>query len=183
MAWCEERLLQRHTADPARKTDEAEETLPLVARQMVQILEAENIPQTEQEDKHAAILTMISYFDEIELDAGVQFINQGQPADHLYFLAEGQSTAGLKMPDGSFVRLETMGSGRIIGEIGFFLGGERTADVVTNEPSTLFCLERSDLALMQQEDPRAASLLHRLVANILSERATRLTSSIMALER
>ncbi len=82
------------------------------------------------------------------------------------------------------MRLETVaGPGRVIGEIGFFLGGERTADVVTEEPSVLFCLSRDGLAQMQDEAPLAAAVLHRLVANILAQRVTRLTSSVRALER
>ena len=93
-------------------------------------------------------------------------------------------TARLARPDGRFIRLETTrGAGHVIGEIGFFLGGERTADVLAEEPALLFRLTRDRLVRMQEDDPQAASLLHRLVAIIMAERVTRMTKTVRALER
>jgi sulfate permease, SulP family len=189
MAWCENRLITRLAAKKqdvelaGSDREKSNDLLPPVVLQMARILESGNTPPITQEEQHAAIRRMLSYFEQLDIEAGTQFISQGQPAATLYFLAEGQTTARLNMPDGSFLRLETMGSGRIIGDVGFFLGDMRTADVIVDKPSSLFSLTRSDLARMKEEDPEAASLLYRLAANILAERVARLTKSINALER
>ncbi len=189
LAWCEGRLLARAAAmvSPAtNQTLEREESAApavLLAQQVATILKTgQDLQGTERQEK--AIKKMISYFEEFNLDAGALFINQGRPADSLYFLVSGQITARLAMPDGRSIRLETLGEGgRIVGEIAFFLGGTRTADVVTEEPSTLFRLTRDDLQRMELDDPQAASLLRRLTAKILSERVTHLTNSLAALDR
>lgn len=190
VAWCERGLLARWSSvekrgSPAeeRHDDEDGAALPLVAQQMIRNLEAEQSPFLCGAKQKEAVAKMLGYFQRLDLQAGTQFISQGRPADILYFLAAGQTTARLLMPDGSSVRLETMSSGRIIGEVGFFLGGERTADVIADKASTLFYLTADSLARMENEDPEAAALLYRLAANVLAERVTRLTSSIKALER
>ena len=53
---------------------------------------------------------------------------------------------------------------------------------MTDEPSTLFQLSREDLACMEENDPQAASMLRRLVANLLAERVIHLTHTVRALE-
>lgn len=176
VAWCEQRLLARVIGDEELVEESTEEMLPLFARHLASIL------GTHSEEQDASILTMLGYFDRLDLDAGSIFIAQGEPAHSLYFLAAGVVTARLGQPDGETIRLETMGSGRVIGELGFFLGGERTADVMTDEPSTLFQLSREDLACMEENDPQAASMLRRLVANLLAERVIHLTHTVRALE-
>jgi SulP family sulfate permease len=176
LAWCEGRLLKRLITDEELVAESTAELLPLFIRQVASVLDSDTA-------QDATIKTMIAYFERLDVEEGTVFIVQGEPADSLYFLAAGRVTARLNMPDGSAIRLETVGSGRIIGEIGFFLGGERTADVLTDEPSTLFRLTRQDLARMAAENPQAASLLHRLVANLLAERVIQLTNAVRALER
>ncbi len=192
VAWCEQQLLDhwhttsaRPAACEASAGEAGRDPHALLLRQLLKNLAAGGKQQApDAADQEAALRAMISYFERLEIDADTIFISQGRPAHSLYFIASGRVTARLNMPDGSFVRLETLGGcGRIIGEIGFFLGGERTADVLTDEPSVLFRLAQKDLVRMKNENPAAASLLYRLAANILAERVTRLTKSVSALER
>jgi SulP family sulfate permease len=126
---------------------------------------------------------MIGYFERLDVDAGTVIMSRGEAAERLCFLATGSVTARLSLANGRVVRLETVsGAGRIIGEVGFFLGGQRTADVLAEEPAVLFCLAREELARMRVEAPLAAVLLQRLVANILAERVRRVTKMVRALE-
>ncbi len=123
------------------------------------------------------------YLEQIELSTGDHLITQGAPADSLYFVESGQVTAQLEYPERRPVRLETMGRGRVVGEIGFYLGQTRTAAVVADEPSTVYRLNQKALERMESEAPEAASALHRLIIHLLSERVNHLVSTVKALER
>ena len=182
VAWCEERLLARR---PRSKVQPETPAPAFLARELMVILAAERkIPEAEQEKQLVILEGMISYFERLDIAAGTKVISQGEKADALFLLASGQLTTGYTLPDETFVRLETVhGGGRVLGEIGFFLGGERTADVVAQKPTTLYRLTRENLARMQKENHQAASLLHRLIANILAERVVRLTDVVRILER
>jgi SulP family sulfate permease len=87
----------------------------------------------------------------------------------MYFLESGQVTAERVCADGSIVRLRRMGPGTVVGEIGLYLGGEATASVVTNRPSTIHYLSLENLRHMEETAPGSASALHRYLAQLLSE--------------
>jgi SulP family sulfate permease len=184
VAWCEDVLLADLTAEAGWEAVAAETPQDLLALVFVDTLRAAGDFLLPGEELESAVSSMLSYFEKREVDAGALIMGQGERADSLCFLASGKVTVRLVTAAGSTLRLETVGgAGRVIGEIGFFLGGERTADVVAEEPSLLFCLSKDGLAHMQEEAPRAAAILHRLVANILAERVRRLTRTVKALER
>jgi SulP family sulfate permease len=75
-----------------------------------------------------------------------------------------------------------MGGGRVVGEIGFYLNQPRTAAVVTDEVSTIYCLSMQTLELMEQNDPDVASTFHRGMIRLLSERLTHLINTVNALQ-
>lgn len=122
----------------------------------------------------AASLT--PYMERLTLEAGQRIMARGDAADNMYFIESGRVTAQLSSQAGQPYRLQSMGGGNVIGEIGFYLGGNRTADVVADEASVLYRLSLPDLKQIQTNDPQAASTLHRLVAILLAERVAYLTS-------
>jgi SulP family sulfate permease len=125
---------------------------------------------------------ILSYFAEMEVGAGYHLIKQGAPSQDLFFVQEGQVTAVLDLGEGDQVRLQTMGGG-VVGEIGFYLGYQRTATVVVDVPSRIYRLSRESLQTMEEENPKAAANLHRLVVHLLSERVAHLVQTVNALER
>lgn len=114
-----------------------------------------------------------SYLEELHLPEGHVLIREGDCADDLFVLESGRLTSFLEQPDGRTVRLRTMGPGTIVGEVGLYGGGRRTAFVVTDAPSTVHRLSRHALEAMEREDPRAAAELHKAIAGLLAERLTR----------
>ena len=81
------------------------------------------------------------------------------------------------------MRLETMKSGRVIGELGFYLGQKRTAAVIADEPSTVYLLSSKNLAEMEKNSPEVASYFHQLIIQLLAERTTHLIRTVAALEK
>jgi SulP family sulfate permease len=63
-----------------------------------------------------------------------------------------------------------MAPGTVAGEVGLYLGGRRTASVVSRGPAVLWRLTNDALARMEREDPAAASAFHRFMARLLAER-------------
>ncbi len=130
------------------------------------------------QDVHA----LLSYFEKLDVRTGQHLITLGQTAHDLYIIESGQVTVQIPRPDQPPVRLETIGSGHVIGEIGLYLNQERTADVVVDQPGVVFRLSKEKMQHMEDNDAHAASVLHRLMVRILAERITRLTTVFNSLQ-
>ena len=128
------------------------------------------------------IESMLGYFELLDVQAGERLIGMGDQADDLYIIGSGRVTAQIPRPNQTAMRLETTGIGNVIGEIGFYLNIDRTADVVVDEPGFVYRLSLKELQRMEQEDPKAAASLHRLMVHLLAKRVRHLMESINALE-
>jgi CRP-like cAMP-binding protein/sugar phosphate permease len=71
-----------------------------------------------------------------EVPAGTRVVTHGDAASSVYFILDGSTTAGIPEETG-YRGLSTMGPGDFFGEIAALTGSPRTADVVTDEDSTL----------------------------------------------
>ena len=125
---------------------------------------------------------IIGYMERIEMVAGDRLIEQGVEADHLYFTESGQLTAQLESADGLPMRLETMRGGRVVGELGFYLGTRRSAAVVADEPTVVYRLSRAKLTEIERDDPEAAHALHRIIIHLLGERVLQMVRTVEALQ-
>ncbi len=65
---------------------------------------------------------LFAFFERRVIAAGEYLIRQAEPANAIYFVESGQMTAQLEPPGKAPLRLETMGAGHVIGELGFFSG-------------------------------------------------------------
>lgn len=165
LEWCEDQALQVEGLG----TDEEQHTL--------QIQLEELLPQTNN------VAGLLKYLEKQNVDAGYYLMNQGDPPDDLYFIETGQVTARVEDTGREPVRLETMRGGRVVGEIGFYLGNPRTAAVVTDEPSTIYRLSRSALQQMEKIDPEVLSTFHEIIVHLVTERLTHMINTVQALER
>jgi SulP family sulfate permease len=130
----------------------------------------------------AAAVRAISYMERLELGVGDYLMRQGAAADDLFFIESGQVTAQLESPDRPPMRLETMRGGRAVGELGFYMGIPRSADVIADRPSVVYRLTTDSLARMEKEDPEAANAIHRVIVNLVGERMLHLVRTVDALQ-
>jgi SulP family sulfate permease len=126
---------------------------------------------------------LIPYLNCHEYRTGEYLIREGDVADFIYFIQSGHVTAQLESTGKNPIRLETINSGRTVGEIAFFLGTRRTASVIANQDSIVYSLSLEDLERMEVSDPESANLFHRLSVILLSQRVMHLTYTVRALER
>jgi SulP family sulfate permease len=163
--WCENIFLEEAGVDLDQHSPPLLEQLSSILR------EATNLKDLEV------------YFQRLEIEPGQYLMRQGDSPDSLYFIEHGQVTAQLEPPGRAPVRLETMGSGRVVGELGFYLDQVRTAAIIADEPSIVYRLNIERLRAMEKSDPEAASTLHQIIIHLLSERVTHLVRTVNALER
>jgi SulP family sulfate permease len=163
LEWCEDQIIAQHQAEAPRHKE--------LTEQLQAIFPDEGVE---------ALLPYMQYRD---YKQGEYLIRQGDQADFMYFLQSGQMTAQLEMEGKNPVRLETINSGRMVGEVAFFLGITRTASVVVDRDSVVYSISTDELARLEASDPQAARIFHRLSAILLSERVLHLTKTVRALER
>ena len=163
--WCENQILADAPVDT-----EAESSL---RAQLAAILPGEE----------SRIDRLMGYLERKEIAPGEYLIHQGEAPDMMYFIESGQVTARLETPGQEPVRLETMGGGRTVGELGFFLGIKRTAAVVADQSSVVYGISKDVLGQMEKIHPEEANTFHRIIIHLLGERTVHLIRSVEALQR
>ncbi len=113
-----------------------------------------------------------AYLERQSIPEGTVLLRQAEPSDDLFVLESGRLKIETTTPEGTRMRLGSVRSGVIVGEIAMYLGGPRTADVVAETPCVVLRLSRAALVRMEAEDPRLAAALHRRVAVTLAARVT-----------
>lgn len=126
---------------------------------------------------------LFHYFQRQEVAVGDTLIQQGDRPDALYFIETGQVTAQMEQHGREPVRFQTMRSGHIVGEIGFYLGQERTAAVVVDKPGVVYRLSVDALRQMEQEAPDIAAAFHQIMSHLMAERVTHLVRQVDAFQQ
>ena len=108
------------------------------------------------------------WISRLEVPAGTTLIKAGDTDQDLYFLAKGNLSVWITSPSGSRVRVRSMNEGTYVGEIAMFTQQARTADIITDAPSTLFVVKQADLQRLQTEKPAAALRLYQHMARHLA---------------
>ena len=75
-----------------------------------------------------------------------------------------------------------MGAGTVVGEVGLFVGGRRTASVVTEQECNVYSLSSYALRRMRLEDPPLALALHEFIVCLLAERLTTTSNMLRGLQ-
>jgi CRP-like cAMP-binding protein len=103
--------------------------------------------------------------------AGTVLFKKGEQAEHLYFLAEGRV---------EFVEIgQTMGPGRIFGEIAFFAPNkQRTATARCAEDCLILSVNQSTVKELYYQNPAFGFELVGLVAGRLSADVARLQDQL-----
>ncbi len=162
--WCEDQILQQSGDLP--------DTPVSFARQLSAVL-----PDTNK------ITLLLRYFERLEISPGTTIIKEGAPANDFFFLESGQVTTRARRSGESFFYLETTKNGRVIGDIGFYLGHTHNADVITAEKCILYRLSTKNLRQLEKQNPKVASVLHQAMVRLLAERVTHLVETVNALQK
>ena len=152
MEWCENMLLMRHEAS-------------------TEFIATSLQSQLKRSFPHPDLVeSLVGYLERVEAEANVPLMRRGDAPDAMYFVESGRLNIQLETADGDFIRLRSIRSGTVIGEVGMYLHQTRTADVVPVQKSVLYRLSTEALQRMEADQPQTAAALHEWVARMLAER-------------
>jgi len=101
---------------------------------------------------------------------GAFLFNQGDPADRLFFIQQGQVEILSRLSDDTQVRLSLRQEGDSIGEMAMIDLQPRSASVRALEPVTVLSIKYLDLSALYGEDPPLFTLILMNLARELSRR-------------
>jgi len=162
LEWCEDMLLMHHEVGAA-STHSFESWL------------------TAEFGGAADMSRIAPYLERHELAVGEPVFRQGEPADSVELLASGCVAITIEDEQGRPIRLRRMLGYTVVGEMGFYRQVPRTASVIAEEPSVVYRLTRESFDKMQAQDPAAASVFHKLIIRLLSDRLEFANREISAL--
>jgi SulP family sulfate permease len=110
------------------------------------------------------------YMERVAVSEGTVVLRQEEPPGDLYVLVEGRLAVQTVTPEGRRVRLRILRPGVVIGELAFYTGAPRTADVVAETPCVVLKCSREQIARIEADDPVVAIVLHRWFAETLAGR-------------
>jgi SulP family sulfate permease len=140
------------------------------------------LPPDAKDERRADVLeglppALTRHFERSVLSVGETLIAQGEDPDDVFVLESGRLRVELLTAEGKGMRLRTLRPGVMVGEIAFYTGSVRTADVVADVPSVVLRLTSASIERIEAEDPALAAVLHRWFAETMAERlADRLRS-------
>lgn len=124
-----------------------------------------------------------NYFAMIELQPGDFVFRQGDPGDSLFLLSSGRVTILFNAPDGQAVRLRSMLSHTLLGEMGLYRDMPRGASVLVDEPTVVYRFTTEAMARMEREEPALAHAFHRFVVRTLASRLDFANREVAGLQR
>ena len=166
LQWCEDLLLAEEGISGA-------ETTPTFAEHFSDLFHRpELIPR------------LVQKLERLEVGAGFVLFEQGSPGINLYFLESGEVTAFIDLPrEKNRKRLRTMSAGTVIGEMGLYLGTNRSATVIAEKPCVLYRLSAEALKDIEEKDLELACALHRFFIGLLANRLTHANKELAFLLR
>lgn len=149
--WCENQIL---------------ETIPWRRRQSLPLaLQLDEwFPDT------AYVAEFMVYLEEMEVESGQFLFRQGEQSNSLFIIESGQVSILLTRDSQQDLRVQTLGSGSLVGEMDLFLNHPHQTSAIADDFSIVYCLSLEALNRMQQEAPQAAIAFQKAINTLLAER-------------
>ena len=126
---------------------------------------------------HPRIAELLGMMDRISLDKGSLLIRAETQSGDVYFLETGRLSVQIPTLSGAAKRLSSLAPGAVVGEVARYRDRQRTADVVAEEPSIVYCLTHEIFLRLEQDDRDLAALVHAILATALAEKVVRTSRS------
>ena len=158
MEWCEEQIISETTISSNKQKEEIDE---------IKLFE----------EKFADLLI---YFESKDINQNTTLIEQGNDPGGLYFIKSGRVTVELQSSNNK-IRLKSMGTGTVVGEVSLYLKTQATASVISNTDCKTYFLSHEKFEKLNKETPERAAELHTYIVKLLSDRLAKSNATIQAL--
>jgi SulP family sulfate permease len=137
----------------------------------------------QQLGEQVPVASFLAYLERRDLADGHVLYRIGEPSDHIDLVASG--TLGVDIPTaaGSLLRVRTIDTHTVLGEMGFFRRAPRSANVSTQGPATVYTLSREGFERMRREQPGLANAFEDFILRVLADRITLSERAVAALSR
>ena len=156
MEWCEEQIISDKITDTDDKTGE------------IELFESQ-------------FSDLLAYFESQMIEKNTKIIEQGADPKGLYFIKSGRVTVELDSKMDKRIRLKSMGTGTIVGEVSLYLKTQATASVITDEACEIYFLSHENFEKLNRDASDRAAELHTYVIKLLSDRLAKSNATIHAL--
>jgi CRP-like cAMP-binding protein len=113
---------------------------------------------------------IIACGNQVDLDAGELFMQEGLAEDTLWLVVEGEAEV-FKLISGNIERtLAFVREGEILGELEFVSSGARAASARTTKPGKFLCIRRNDFDNLLNTQPQIAAVFYLNIAATIGER-------------
>jgi CRP-like cAMP-binding protein len=162
LAWCEDQVLTKAKVGVDGTADDFEAWLQ---RQL---------------GKDVLSSDVMAYLERKTLDGAQEIYHQGDPADTLHLVALGRLNIEVASTDGQPLRVRRTMTHTVVGEMGFFRHGVRSASVSSDGPAILFSLTRANFDRMRREHPDLANAFTEFIIRILADRIESVNREVAA---
>ena len=156
MEWCEEQIIADKITDPDDRTSE------------IKLFESQ-------------FSDLLPYFESQTIEKNTKIIEQGADPKGLYFIKSGRVTVELDLKGDKRIRLKSMGTGTIVGEVSLYLKTQATASVITDKACEIYFLSNENFEKLNRDASDRAAELHTYVIKLLSDRLAKSNATIHAL--
>jgi len=115
--------------------------------------------------KKTILLSRVQTFSE-----GERVIREGDHSQEFFVILEGTANAQITQPDGETIKLRSMATGEVFGEIALVSKVPRTADVVALKDLKVLVMDWDSISRITKVYPRIAAKLFLNLSSILGER-------------
>jgi len=165
LAWCEDRLLAGANLD-------TELGLAGFKRWLQQQL-----------GTAARLADFLPYLERRDIDGSQILYREGELADTIDLVAAGRLSIEIARSNGESLRVRSIMTHTVVGEMGFFRCATRSATVATDGPTILFTLTRANFQRMRHERADLASAFDDFIIRVLADRIDVVNREVAALSR
>lgn len=112
-------------------------------------------------------------FEKRTIKAGDILIEKGAASHDVYFLTKGRVSVWITTPDGKRIRVRSFAKGAFVGEIATLTKQVRTADIIADENSVVYCIDQDSIKKLEEEEPEIVLNFYRILARNLAESVRR----------
>jgi len=127
--------------------------------------------------------TLVAALEPANHEGAGYLCRAGDPTDTLLFIEDGRVSVEVENEGHSPIRQRVFGPNTIVGEVGFFLGVPRTANLRTDGPATVWTLSHAAYQRLTREAPAVTAALLTCTVRIQAERLAFSSRQVAALQR
>lgn len=142
---------------------------------------AENLRRIKlfSEMDHQQLESLLNYLEVVKIPKFALLFKEGDPADSMFSIVEGEMRARRMVSPGKEKTLFTWEAGESFGETALLTHGPRSADVVANEDSTLLKLPEKDFIKITTEAPALATPFLLQIGKTITLRSLKLGNDLI----